>query len=66
MGNDLETSVLNHYGQIHDVDNLFVIDTSCFVSFPGHNPSLIAQTIAFGSWDYIKSEVWGGAFRTKA
>jgi choline dehydrogenase-like flavoprotein len=63
MGNDRKTSVLNQYCQAHDVDNLFVIDTSCFVSFPGHNPSLTAQAIAYWSCEYIKREWKGGAFR---
>jgi len=65
MGNDPKTSVLNPHCQTHDVDNLFVIDTSCFVSFPGHNPSLTAQAIAYRSCEYIKTEWRGGAFRTK-
>ncbi len=63
MGSDPKTSVLNGYCQTHDVGNLFVIDTSCFVSFPGHNPSLTAQAIAYRSCDYIKREWRGGAFR---
>jgi choline dehydrogenase-like flavoprotein len=62
MGNDPKTSVLNQYCQTHDVDNLFVADTSCFVSFPGHNPSLTAQAIAFRSSEYILREWRGGAF----
>ena len=52
--------------QTHDVDNLFVIDTSCFVSFPGHNHSRPAQAIAYASYDYIKTEWKGGAFRTRS
>ena len=46
MGSDAKTSVLNRYCQTHDVDNLFVLDTSAFVTFPGHNPSLTAQALA--------------------
>ena len=63
MGEDPKTSVLNRYCQTHDVDNLFVIDTSCFVSFPGHNPSLTAQAIAYWSSDYIRREWSSGALR---
>ena len=65
MENDPKTSVLNPHCQTHDVDNLFVIDASCFVSFPGHNPSLTAQAIAYRSCEYIKTEWRRGAFRTK-
>jgi choline dehydrogenase-like flavoprotein len=66
MGNDPKTSVLNRYCQTHDHDNLFVVDTSCFVSFPGHNPSLTAQAIAYWSCDYIKREWKGGGLRLRA
>jgi choline dehydrogenase-like flavoprotein len=64
MGNDAKTSVLNRYCQTHDVDNLFVVDTSPFVSFPGHNPALTAQALAYWSSAYIKREWKGGAFRS--
>ena len=66
MGNDSKTSVLNRYCQTHDIHNLFVIDTSCFVSFPGHNPSLTAQAIAYWSCDYIKRQWRGGGLRGSA
>jgi choline dehydrogenase-like flavoprotein len=65
MGNDSKASVLNRYCQTHDVDNVFVIDTSPFVSFPGHNPSLTAQALAYSSSAYIKREWEGGAFRSR-
>lgn len=64
MGDDPKNSVLNRYCQTHDADNLFVIDTSCFVTFPGHNPSLTAQAIAYWACDFIKKEWRGGAFRS--
>jgi len=34
MGNDPRTSVLSKFCQAHDVPNLFVVDGSCFVTFP--------------------------------
>ena len=65
MGNDPKTSVLNRYCQSHDIDNLFVIDGSCFVSNPGHNPSLTIQAIAYWACAYLKREWKGGAFQGK-
>ena len=63
MGEDPKTSVLNRYCQSHDVDNLFVIDTSCFVPFAGHKPTLTAQAIAYWPSDYIRREWSSGALR---
>ena len=62
MGDDPKTSVLNRYCQSHDIDNLFVIDGSCFVSNPGHNPSLTIQAIAYWACAYITREWSKGAF----
>ena len=39
MGNDPRTSVVNQYGQAHDVPNLFVYDGSVFVTSSGFNPT---------------------------
>jgi choline dehydrogenase-like flavoprotein len=64
MGSDPKSSVLNRYCQTHDVDNLFVVDTSPFVTFPGHNPSLTAQALAYWSSAYIARQWKGGAWRT--
>jgi len=63
MGNDRMTSVLNKYCQAHEVDNLFVVDGSCFPTIAGFNPSLSIQANAFRVGDYIKREWAGGAFR---
>jgi choline dehydrogenase-like flavoprotein len=40
MGNDSKTSVVNRYCQVHDVDNLFVIDGSVHVTNGCFNPAL--------------------------
>jgi len=40
MGNDPQTSVTNKYGQVHDIDNLFVADGSLLVTAGGFNPAL--------------------------
>ena len=64
MGNDSKTSVLNRYCQSHDIDNLFVVNRSCFVTNPGHNPSLTIQAIAYWAWQLHLEREWkGGAWR---
>jgi choline dehydrogenase-like flavoprotein len=64
LGNDPKTSVVNRYGQVHDVDNLFVVDGSLLVTAGGRNPALTIQALAFWSSDYIvrqwKAGSWGG------
>lgn len=59
MGNDPKTSVTNRYGQIHDIDNLFVADASVFVTNGGFNPVLTIMAVSFWVADYIKRE-WNG------
>jgi choline dehydrogenase-like flavoprotein len=64
MGNDPKGSVLNRYCQSHDVDNLFVVDGSCFPTLGGFNPSLTIEANAFRVSDYITKEWKGGALRS--
>jgi choline dehydrogenase-like flavoprotein len=53
MGNQSDTSVVNPYGQSHDVKNLFIADTSVFVTGTGLNPTLTAMAIASRAADYM-------------
>ena len=46
MGDEAETSVVNQFCQSHDVKNLFICDTSVFVTGSGVNPTLTAMAIA--------------------
>jgi choline dehydrogenase-like flavoprotein len=46
MGDDPETSVVDRYGQSHDVPNLYVVDGSVFVTAPAVNPSSTIAAIA--------------------
>src|SRR5204863_6859626 len=46
MGNHPKTSVVNQFCQAHDVKNLFICDTSVFVTGAGVNPTLTAMAIA--------------------
>jgi len=64
MGNDPAKSVVNQYCQSHDVKNLFICDTSVFVSGSGVNPTLTAMAIAERSVEYILKEHGRGAHAT--
>jgi choline dehydrogenase-like flavoprotein len=46
MGRDAKTSVVNEFCQSHDIPNLFICDTSVFVTSAGVNPTLTAMAIA--------------------
>jgi choline dehydrogenase-like flavoprotein len=46
MGNDPRSSVVNPWCQSHDIPNLFLCDTSVFVTGAGVNPTLTAMAIA--------------------
>ena len=48
MGDDPNTSVVNRFGQFHDIDNLFVSDGSVCVTGGGFNPAL--TIMALGYW----------------
>jgi choline dehydrogenase-like flavoprotein len=63
MGNDPETSVVNRYGQVHDIDNLFVADGSLHVTNGGFNPALTIMALGYWVSDYIKREWRGTRFR---
>jgi choline dehydrogenase-like flavoprotein len=53
MGEHSEDSVVNQYCQSHDIPNLFICDTSVFVTGSGVNPTLTAMAIAARSAEYI-------------
>jgi len=59
MGDDAKSSVVNRYCQAHDVDNLFIADTSVFVTCGGLNPSLTAQALAYRTAEHIARQ-WEG------
>lgn len=47
MGNDAKNSVVNKNCQVHDADNVFVIDSSVHVTNGGFNPVLTIMAIAY-------------------
>lgn len=59
MGNDRQTSVCNRYGQVHEIDNLFVADGSLCVTNGGFNPVLTIMALGYWVSDYITKN-WNG------
>ena len=53
------TSVVNRYCQVHDVDNLFVIDASVHVTNGGFNPVLTIMANAYRASDHLV-KTWKG------
>ena len=64
MGNDPKTSVTNRYGQIHEIDNLFVADGSLHVTNGGFNPALTIMALGYWVGGYIAREWKGTRFRS--
>jgi choline dehydrogenase-like flavoprotein len=60
MGEDPHRSVVNTYGQTHDIPNLFVTDTSVFPTGGGANITLTAMAIALRAADYIVQQAKAG------
>lgn len=57
MGDTPENSVLNQYCQSWDVDNLFVMDGSSFVTNPDKNPTLTILALCWRSCDYLVDQM---------
>lgn len=60
MGRDPRTSVLNAHNHAHDVDNLFVVDGSCFTTFPEKNPTLTIMALAVRAARYMAGQARKG------
>jgi choline dehydrogenase-like flavoprotein len=54
MGIDKKRSVVNQFGQTHDIKNLVIVDSSIFVTSGGVNPMSTLQALALKITDYIK------------
>jgi choline dehydrogenase-like flavoprotein len=63
MGNDSKTSVVNKDCQVHDIDNLFVIDASVHVTNGGFNPVLTIMANAYRASDALVKNWKGTKFR---
>jgi choline dehydrogenase-like flavoprotein len=64
MGNDPKTSVVNRFCQVHDIDNLFVIDGSVHVTNGCFNPALTIMAVAYYASDNIVKQWKGTRFRS--
>lgn len=56
MGTDPSTSVVNSYGQCHDIPNLYICDASIFVTSGAGNPTNTVMSLALRTAEYIKSK----------
>jgi choline dehydrogenase-like flavoprotein len=54
MGDHPNGSVVDRWGRSHDVDNLFIVDGSLFVTSAAVNPTTTIQALALRTADYIK------------
>ena len=64
MGDDPKGSVVNRYCQIHDVDNVFVIDASVHVTNGGFNPALTIMAVAYYASHALVRNWKGTGFRS--
>lgn len=62
MGADPKTSVLNQWNQAHDMNNLFVMDGSAFVSIACQNPTLTMMALTARACEYMVAEHKRGNF----
>lgn len=53
MGNDPTNSVVDRWGRAHDLDNLFIVDGSVFVTAGAVNPTSTIQALALRTADHL-------------
>jgi choline dehydrogenase-like flavoprotein len=63
MGHDKKTSVVNRFGQVHEIDNLFIADGSLMVNNSGFNPALTIMALGYWVGDYIATNFSSTKFR---
>jgi choline dehydrogenase-like flavoprotein len=61
FGADAATSVLDVHCRAHEVDNLYVVDTSVFPSISAVNPALTAMANALRVGDHLKERLGAAA-----
>jgi choline dehydrogenase-like flavoprotein len=60
MGADPRRSALNAFNQMHEVNNLFVVDGSAFTTATEKNPTLTILALAWRASDYLAEELRTG------
>jgi choline dehydrogenase-like flavoprotein len=60
MGRDAKSSVLNQFLATHDINNLYVMDASSFVSGGCQNPTLTIMALAVRGCDHLMQEMKRG------
>lgn len=63
MGNDPKTSVVNKWCQVHEAENVFVVDGSVHVTNGGFNPVLTIMAVAYHASDHMVKAWKGGGLR---
>lgn len=53
MGEDPASSVVDPWGKVHSVDNLYMLGPSTFPTASGLNPSMTAQALAWRTADRV-------------
>jgi choline dehydrogenase-like flavoprotein len=61
MGDDPSTSVVDAWGRMHDVDNVYVADGSVFTSAGGFNPTLTIMALALRMARHVTGAAGPGA-----
>jgi choline dehydrogenase-like flavoprotein len=56
MGNNPKKSVVNSFGQLHDVKNVFVTDGAVFVTQGCYEPTLTIMAISARAGDYVADQ----------
>jgi choline dehydrogenase-like flavoprotein len=62
MGNDPRTSVVNRWGRTHEVSNLFIADSSVFVTGAAAHPTLTLMALASRTADFLIEAFRQGEF----
>jgi choline dehydrogenase-like flavoprotein len=66
MGSDPQNSVVNEWGQSHDISNLFIADSSIFVTSGGVNPAATIQALALKVSDGVIEHLRGNMPQVRA
>lgn len=61
MGDDPQNSVVDRWGQTHDVPNLWLVGSSVFTSSATANPTLTIAALTLRTAAAIHRQIQGGA-----